>query len=116
MRAEYRKHRRNPINRTKLRIFQCKRAIKQKVFGKARKHIWNKFIYSINSRTPTKKVNGNYKPRIVPPLDTRRNIITTHDEIADHYANISIDLHKKSKPGKNRKKNYHTTNQLQTEN
>ena len=72
----------------------------------------NKFI---NSRTPTKKVwekfrklNRNYKPRIVPPLDRGINIITLPDEItdtfADHYAKILIDLHKKGKPGKNRNK------------
>ena len=56
-----------------------------------------------------RKVNGNYKPRIVLPLDRGRKIITSPDEIADPY--------KKSKPRKNRnKKNYHTTNHLQTEN
>ena len=69
----------------------------------------------MNSRTPTKKewekfrkVSGNYKPRIVPPLDREVNIITSSDEILDtfahHYANISKDLHKKNKPGKNRNK------------
>ena len=56
--------------------------------------MWEKF----------RKVNGNYKLRIVPPLDRGGNTITSPDEIADifadHYANILKDLHKKSKPGK----------------
>ena len=48
-------------------------------------------------------------------------MITSPDEItdtfADHYANISKDLHKRSKLGKIRnKKNYHTKNHLKTEN
>ena len=69
---------------------------------------------SLNSKTPTKnvwdkfrKVNGNYKPRTIP-LERAGNIITLLQEIAetfyDHYANISRDPHKKSKPGKNRKR------------
>ena len=53
-------------------------------------------------------MNGNYKPRTVPPLDRRGNIITSPDEIADifadHYANISKDLHKKRKTGKTEKR------------
>ena len=109
VRAEYRKHQRNPTNRTKLKSFQCRRAIKHRFF---RKNTWNKFV---NFRTPTKKVkeksrkvNGNYKPRIVLPLDSGENAITSPDEIADtfadHYANISKNLHKKSKPWKNRNK------------
>ena len=55
-----------------------------------------------------RKVNGNYKPRIFPPLDRGGNIITSPDEIADtfadHYAIITKDLYKKKKPGKNRNK------------
>ena len=51
VRAEYRKHRRDSTNRTKLRTFECRRAIKQRVF---RKDTWNKFVNSLNSRTPTK--------------------------------------------------------------
>ena len=58
--------------------------------------MWEKF----------RKVNGNYKTRIVSLLDRRGNIITSPDEIADtfadHYANVSKDLHKKSKLGKKR--------------
>ena len=57
---------------------------------------------SLNSRTPIKKVwnkfrkvNGNYKLRIIPPLERRENIITSPDEITDifanHYVNISRD-------------------------
>ena len=70
---------------------------------KARKDAWNKFVNSLNSRTTTKvvwnkfgKVNGNYKSRTIPPLEKRGNI-TSPDEIADRYANISKDPHKKSK-------------------
>ena len=74
--------------------------------------LWNKFV---NSRTPTKKVwekfrkvNGNYKPRIFSTSDRGENIITSPEKIvdtfADYYANISKDLHKKSKQGKNRNK------------
>ena len=37
MRAEYKKHQQDPTNRTKLRIFLRRRAIKQRVFRKARK-------------------------------------------------------------------------------
>ena len=90
-----------------LRTFQHRIVMKQRFFRKARKDTWNKFI---NSRTLTKKVwekfrkvNRNFKPRIVPPLDRRENIITSPDKIAiadtfaDHYANISKGLHKKSK-------------------
>ena len=97
MRAEYRKH---PTNRSKLRTFQHKRAIKQRVFRKARKDTWSKLVNSLNSRTPTKKVweqfrkvNRNYNPRIFPPLDRGGNIIISPDKIADtfadHYANIA---------------------------
>ena len=85
---------------------------KERVF---KKDTWNKFVNSLNIRTPAKKVwdkfrkvNGNYNPRIVLPLEKGRSIITSPDEIADtfadHYANISKDLHKKSKPGKIRNK------------
>ena len=39
-----------------------------------------------------RKVNGKYKPRIVPLLNREGNIITSPDKItdtfADHYANI----------------------------
>ena len=67
---------------------------------------------SLNSRTTTKKVwdkfrkvNGNNKPRIIPPPD---KIV---DTFADHYANILRDRNRKSKPEKNRKKEtYHTIN------
>ena len=84
----------------------------------------NKFVNSLNARTPTKKVwekfrklNKNYIPRIVPPLDRGGNIISSSDKIADRYAYISKDPYKKSKPGKNRKeKNFYTPNHLQTEN
>ena len=66
---------------------------------------------SIKFRTPTKKVwdkfmkvNRNYKPRAIPPLESGRNRITSPDEIAhtfaDHYANISQDFYKKGKPEK----------------
>ena len=104
MRAEYRTHRRNPTNTTKLRLFHRRKAIRQKTFRKARKDTWNKFVNSLNSKNPTKKVldkfkkvNRNYKPRKIPPLAKGRNIITTPDDIADtfadHYANISRDSH-----------------------
>ena len=70
---------------------------------------------SLNSRNPTKKVwgkfrkvNGNNKPRTIPPLGRRKNIITSSDEItdtfADHYSNISTDPHKKKKARENGKK------------
>ena len=46
-----------------------------------------------------RKVNRNYKPRIVPPLHRGGNIITSPDEIAvtfaDYYANISKEYIKK---------------------
>ena len=84
---------------------------------------------SLNSRTPSKKVwdkfrkvNGNYKPRIIQTLESGGNIIISPKKIsdtfvADHYANISRDPHKKSKQGKNRKKNsYHIINHSETEN
>ena len=84
---------------------------------------------SLNSRTPTKKVcdkirkvNRNYKPRTKPALERGGNIIISLDEIADtfadHYANISRDQHKKSKPeiNRNRKRSYHIINHSQTEN
>ena len=51
VRAEYRKHRRDPTNINKLRSFQRRRAIKQRTFRKARKDTWNKFVNSLNSRT-----------------------------------------------------------------
>ena len=76
--------------------------------------MWDKF----------RKVNGNYKPKIISPLERRGNIITTLDEIADtftdHYANISRDLQKKNKPGESeigrKKKSYHIINHSQTYN
>ena len=63
---------------------------------------------SLNSRTPTKKVwdkfrkvNGNYKPRTVLSLKRGGNKMTSHEKIAntfaDHYENILRDPHKKSK-------------------
>ena len=86
MRAEYRKSPRDPTNRSKLKTFQSKRAIKLRVFRKVRKDTWNKFANSLNSGTPTKKIwvkfrkiNENYKPIIVPPLDSGGNIITSPD-------------------------------------
>ena len=83
------------------------RAIKQRVFRKARKDALNKLVNSLNSRSPTKmvwdkfrKVNGNYKPRTKPPLERGGNIITSPDEIvnifADHYSNISRDSIRKA--------------------
>ena len=58
--------------------------------------MWEKF----------RKVYGNYKPRIVSPLDRGGNIITSPDENADtfidHYANISKYFHEKTKLGKKR--------------
>ena len=125
---EYRKHQRDPTNTNKLRSFQRRRAIKQRVFRKARKDTWNKFVNSLSSRTPTKKVwekfkkvNGNYKPRIISPIERGGSIITTPDEIADtfavHYANILRDPQKKENREKGRKKkNYHTMNYSQIEN
>ena len=67
------------------------------------------------SRTPTKKVwnklekvNGNYKSKIISPLERGKNTHASTDKIADifgdHYANISRDPHKKSKPCKQRKR------------
>ena len=76
---------------------------------KARKDTWQKFINSLNSRTPTKvwdkfrKINENYKSRTIPPLERGGNIITSPEEIADHYANISRAFHKKIKPLKKQK-------------
>ena len=66
---------------------------------------------SLNTRTPTKKVwdkfrkvNGNYKPRTIPPLEREGNIITSPEEIADtiadHNANISRDPIRKVNHGK----------------
>ena len=94
-----------PTNINKLRSFQRRRAIKQRTFRKARKDTWNKFVNSLNSRTPTKKVwekfrkvNGNYKPRRIPPIEKGGSIISTPTEIAetfaDHYTNISRDQNK----------------------
>merc|ERR1711976_241271 len=90
VRAEYRKHRRDLTNINKLRTFQRSRAIKQRTFRKARKDSWNKFVNSLNSRTPTKKVGekfrkvtGNYKPRRIPPKEKRGSIISTPNEIAE---------------------------------
>ena len=44
-------------------------------------------------------------------LERGVNIITSPDKIAatfaDHYANISRNLHKKSKSGKTKKRSYH---------
>ena len=81
---------------------------------------------SLNSRTPTKNVwdkfrniTGNYKSRTIPQLETRKNIITSPDEItdtfADHYVNILRNPGKKSKSRKTRKeKSYHIINYSQT--
>ena len=96
MRAEYRK---------------CSRVIKQRVFRKARKDTWNKFVNLLNFRTPTKKVwdkfkevKGNYIHRTKSPLERGGNTYTSTDEIADHYANILRVPYKKNKPGKHRKR------------
>ena len=98
-----------------------------RVFRKVRKNTWNKFINSLNFRTPTKevwdkfkKVIKNYKPRIISPLESEGNIITSPEEIADtfadHYANILRDPYK-NKPEKTRKKkSYHIINHSQAEN
>ena len=100
-------------------------------FGKVGKDTWNKFMNSLNFRTPTKKmwdkfrkVNRNYIPKIIPPLERRGNIITSPDKIADNftgkYANILRDPHqkikikKKTKRGR-KKKSYHK-NHSQAEN
>ena len=56
VRAEYREHHRDPTNTTKLWLFKRRRAIKQRVFMKARKNTRNKFVNSLNSRIPNKKV------------------------------------------------------------
>ena len=44
--------------------------------GKLEKIQWDKFVNSLNARTPTKrvlykfkKINRNYKPKTVPPLE-----------------------------------------------
>ena len=54
------------------------------------------------------KVDGNYIPRIILPLEGGGNILTLPDEtadiFADYYEKILRDLHKKSKPRKNRKR------------
>ena len=90
---EYRTHRRDPTNINKLRSFQCRRAIKQRVFRKTRKDTWSKFVNSLNSRTPTKKVwekfrkvDGNFKPRRIPTIEKGGNTISTSDEIAETFA------------------------------
>ena len=99
VRAEYRKHCRNPANTTKRRSFQHRRVIKQRVFRKTRKDTGTYFVNSLSSRTPIekvwdkfRKVNGNYKSRTIPPMERRGNIISSPDENADnfagHYANI----------------------------
>ena len=131
IRSLYIVHRRDPTKTTKLRSFQCRRSIKKRVFRKARKGKWNKFVNSLNSRTQTKKVwdkfrkvNGNYKPRTILLLEKGGSIITSPDEIADtfadHYSNISRDPHKKTKPKNSergrKKKSYHIINYSQTEN
>ena len=99
MRAEYRKPHRDPTKTTKLKSFQGRRAIKQRVFRKTRKDTGTYFVNSLSSRTPIekvwdkfRKVNGNYKSRTIPPMERRGNIISSPDENADnfagHYANI----------------------------
>ena len=120
----------NPTNINKLRSFQRRRAMKQKVFRKTRKDTWNKFINLLNSRTSTKKVwekfkkvNGNYKPRRIPPIEKGGSIISTSDEIAEtfavHYTNISRDQNKERKQGNTekgkKKKSYNTMNHSQKE-
>ena len=103
------------------------RAIKQRVFKKARKDTWNKFVNSLNSRTPTKKVcekfrkvNGNYKPRIVSPLDRGKNRNKKREEelpynklFTDRELQAAINHQKNTAPGEKTvhpqmiKKNYH---------
>ena len=55
--------------------------------------MWDKF----------KKVNGNYKPRTISPLERGENKITSPDEIADnftdYYTNKSRDHHNKVSQG-----------------
>ena len=71
------------------------RAIKQRVFKKARKNTWNKFVNSLNSKILNnnvwekfRKVNRNYKPKIVPLLDRGGKIIISPDEIAANFADL----------------------------
>ena len=110
VRVEYRNHQRDPTNRTKLISFQHRRAIKLRVFI-----IVKKFVNSLNSRTPTKKLwdkfkklNGNYKPRIIQRLKRGGNTITSPNEIGntftDYYENISRPTHKKLGLGNTEKK------------
>ena len=44
VRADYRKDRQGPTNKTNLKSFQHKRAIKQRVFCKASKETWSYFM------------------------------------------------------------------------
>ena len=77
------------------------------------------FVNLLNART--KKVNGSYKPKIVPPLEKGRKMISQHNEtteiFADHYAKISINLYIKSNLKKfirrEKKTTNHTMNYLQ---
>ena len=46
VRAEYRKHHRDPTNTIKLRAFQRRKVVKQRVFRKTRQDTWNKFVNS----------------------------------------------------------------------
>ena len=80
-------------------------------FMKSRKDTQNTIANSLNFKTPTKKVqdkfrkvNRSCKPRIIPPLERERKTIISPEEIADNYENILKNPHKKSKPGKNRKR------------
>ena len=50
----------------------------ERMHGTPTKKAWDKF----------RKVNGNYKPRTISPLERGGNIIILPEEIADHYTNI----------------------------
>ena len=106
VRAEYRKHQQDPTSTIKLRSFQRKNVREpsnREFSGKLErihetrtliKKVWDKF----------RKINKNYKSRIIPPLERGRNIVTLPNEIADicadHYANTSKKPYKKNKPQK----------------
>ena len=105
-RAEYKKLRKDPNNKNKIRSFQRRRAIKQREFRRARKDSWHKYINSLNARTPTKKVwerlkkiNRNYTPRPISPLESGGRTITQPKEIAEtfveYYKEISQNTQKR---------------------
>ena len=61
VRTEYRKYCKDPKNTTKLRSFQHRRAIKKRVFRKAKRNTPNKFVNSLNFRTPNKVVRDKFR-------------------------------------------------------